>query len=78
MVFVIQNSANRSAKATQLKLDEIIRAIESARNDFIAIDKATESTMVERETEFDELAARVQGETTPAKVRRRRTAHKAG
>ena len=62
MVFVIQNSANRSTKATQLKLDEIIRAIESARNDFIALDKATESTMVERETEFDELAARANGE----------------
>jgi low affinity Fe/Cu permease len=62
MVFVIQNSANRSSKATQLKLDEIIRAIESARNDFIALDKATEATMVERETEFDELAARASGE----------------
>ena len=62
MVFVIQNSANRSTKATQLKLDEIIRAIESARNDFIALDKATEAAMVERETEFDELAARASGE----------------
>jgi len=78
MVFVIQNSANRSAKATQLKLDEIIRAIESARNDFIALDKATESTMVERETEFDELAAQAQGETTPATAGRRRTGRKAG
>jgi low affinity Fe/Cu permease len=58
MVFVIQNSANRSAKATQLKLDEIIRALESARNDFLALDKAPESTMAEREAEFDELAQR--------------------
>src|SRR5512144_579049 len=33
MVFVIQNSANRSAKATQLKLDELIRSIEGARTD---------------------------------------------
>jgi len=55
MVFVIQNSANRTAKATQLKLDEIIRALETARNDFIALDKATESTLTEREEEFDEL-----------------------
>jgi low affinity Fe/Cu permease len=67
MVFVIQNSANRSAKATQLKLDEIIRAIESARNDFIALDKATESAMVERETELDELAARAHGEAASRK-----------
>jgi low affinity Fe/Cu permease len=55
MVFVIQNSANRSAKAAQLKLDEIIRALENARNDFIALDKATESTLQVREQEFDEL-----------------------
>jgi low affinity Fe/Cu permease len=57
MVFVIQNSANRSTKATQLKLDEVIRALESARNEIIGLDKATESTMNEREREFDRLAS---------------------
>ena len=56
MVFVIQNSANRSTKATQLKLDEMIRALESARNEMIGLDKATEATMNEREAEFDLLA----------------------
>jgi low affinity Fe/Cu permease len=65
MVFVIQNSANRSAKATQLKLDEIIRSLESARNDFIALDKAPESTMAERETEFNELVAGADREGDP-------------
>jgi low affinity Fe/Cu permease len=63
MVFVIQNSANRSAKATQLKLDEIIRALETARNDFIALDKATESVLDKHEQEFDEL---VKGEISDA------------
>lgn len=58
MVFVIQNSANRSAKATQLKLDEVIRALQSARNEIIGLDKATESTMKAREEEFDLLASR--------------------
>ena len=58
MVFVIQNSANRSAKATQLKLDEVIRALESARNEMIGLDKASESTMKKREREFDLLARR--------------------
>lgn len=57
MVFVIQNSANRSAKATQLKLDEVIRALESARNEIIGLDKASESTMKAREEEFDLLAS---------------------
>jgi low affinity Fe/Cu permease len=61
MVFVIQNSANRTAKATQLKLDEIIRALETARNDFITLDKATESTLSEREEEFEELVKKENG-----------------
>ncbi len=56
MVFVIQNSANRQSKATQLKLDEIIRAIAEARNDFIALDQAPEEELLEREKELMELA----------------------
>jgi low affinity Fe/Cu permease len=56
MVFVIQSSANRSAKATQLKLDEVIRALESGRNEIIGLDKATESTLNKREREFELLA----------------------
>src|SRR5712671_2356214 len=56
MVFVIQNSANREAKATQLKLDELIRALADARNDFIALDRAPEEVLAEREHEFEEMA----------------------
>jgi low affinity Fe/Cu permease len=67
MVFVIQNSANRSAKATQLKLDELIRSLEGARNDFIALDKATDSKLNEREEELEHIGdvegARVDADT---------------
>ncbi len=35
MVFLIQNTQNRDAKATHLKLDELIRAVADARNQFI-------------------------------------------
>ncbi len=35
MVVLIQNTQNRDAKATQLKLDELIRAMADARNQFI-------------------------------------------
>src|SRR5260221_9966109 len=35
-VFLIQNTQNRDAKATQLKLDELIRAVADARNELIA------------------------------------------
>ena len=47
MVFLIQNAQNRDAAAMQAKLDEIIRAIEGARNEFIGIEHLTE-TQVEQ------------------------------
>jgi len=55
MVFVIQNSANRANLATQLKLDELIRAVADARNEFVTLDRAPEAKLVEREEEFEKL-----------------------
>lgn len=42
MVFLIQNAQNRDASAIQAKLDELIRAIQDARNEFIGIEHLTE------------------------------------
>ena len=42
MVFLIQNAQNREASAIQAKLDELIRAVEGARNEFIGIEHLTE------------------------------------
>lgn len=42
MVFVIQNAQNRDAAAIQAKLDEIIRAMDGARDDFIGIEHLTD------------------------------------
>lgn len=42
MVFLIQNAQNRDASAMQVKLDELIRAVEAARNDFIGIEHLTD------------------------------------
>lgn len=41
MVFVIQNSQNRDGAALQAKLDELIRAVSGARDDFIGIEHLT-------------------------------------
>lgn len=38
MVFLIQNAQNRDAAAMQAKLDELIRAVERAREEFIGIE----------------------------------------
>jgi low affinity Fe/Cu permease len=60
MVFVIQNSQNRDARALHLKLDEIIRATENARNEFIVAEKSTEAELEAHETELQELGDRVE------------------
>ena len=38
MVFLVQNSQNRNSAAIQAKLDELIRAVETARSEFIGIE----------------------------------------
>ena len=45
MVFLIQNAQNRDAAAMQAKLDELIRALEGARNQFIGIEHLTEDEL---------------------------------
>jgi len=42
MVFLFQNAQNRDACAIQAKLDELIRAVGHARNEFIGIEHLTE------------------------------------
>lgn len=39
MVFIIQNTQNRHSKEMQVKIDELIRALEPARNDLIELEK---------------------------------------
>jgi low affinity Fe/Cu permease len=46
MVFLIQNAQNRDAAAIQAKLDELIRAVGHARNEFIGIEHLTDAELV--------------------------------
>jgi low affinity Fe/Cu permease len=66
MVFVIQNSQNRASKAVQLKLDEVIRALDGAENKFIRLEAAAEGVMAEREAEMDVIAVDTAGGGPPA------------
>ena len=52
MVFIIQNTQNREAQATQLKLDELIRAIEPARDALIDIENLDDEDLAELHREF--------------------------
>jgi low affinity Fe/Cu permease len=42
MVFLIQNTQNRDSRAINLKLNELIRAMDSARNQMIDIERLTD------------------------------------
>jgi low affinity Fe/Cu permease len=45
MVFLIQNAQNRDAAAIQCKLDELIRALDNGRNEFIGIEHLSEGEL---------------------------------
>ena len=47
MVFLIQNSQNRDAAAMQAKLDELIRALNDAREQFIGIEHLPDTEIEE-------------------------------
>jgi low affinity Fe/Cu permease len=72
MVFLIQNSQNRDAAAMQSKLDELIRAIETARGQFIGIEHLTDSQIEEiraaLEKDCDENPDHSQGKAATAKT----------
>ena len=55
MVFVIQNTQNRDAKAIQLKLDELIRALKGARNKLVDLEDLSDEELKKLEKEFQRL-----------------------
>jgi len=58
MVFVIQTSQNRQAKALQFKLDELIRSIPGARNRMIEAERESTEELKRQEEEFQKTAER--------------------
>lgn len=65
MVFLIQNSQNRDAAAIQAKLDELIRAMKDARNEFVGIEHLTDR-------EIEEIRASLEKEVASQEPGRRR------
>jgi low affinity Fe/Cu permease len=59
MVFLIQNSQNRESQATQLKLDELIRALTQANNGVIDIENASEEELARLHDRFQRLHERM-------------------
>jgi low affinity Fe/Cu permease len=55
MVFLIQNTQNRDALATHLKLDELIRAVSNADNQMINAEDETDERLEELKKEYEKL-----------------------
>jgi low affinity Fe/Cu permease len=55
MVFLIQNTQNRDAKAMHLKLDEIIRAIKDARDELVDLEDLSDEDLKKLEEQFKRL-----------------------
>jgi Predicted small integral membrane protein len=55
MVFLIQNTQNRDAKAVHLKLDELIRALKGARNELIDLETLTDEDLTSLEKQFERV-----------------------
>lgn len=60
-VFLIQNSQNRDGAAMQAKLDEILRALDNAREQFVGIEHLTDKQIAEIRTALEEDMAGKEG-----------------
>ena len=60
MVFLIQNTQNRDAKAFHLKLNELILAIKGARNKMMNLEDMTDDELTELKKQFDRISGKRQ------------------
>ena len=55
MVFLIQNTQNRDSRAINLKLNELIRAMDKARNQMIDIERLTDLELDEMQATYEKI-----------------------
>jgi low affinity Fe/Cu permease len=66
MVFLIQNSQNRDAAAMQAKLDEMLRALDKAREQFIGIEHLTDQQIENIRAALEREVGKVPGKAGTA------------
>jgi low affinity Fe/Cu permease len=69
MVFLIQHTQNRDARVTQLKLDELIRAVAGARNSLVDMEHMTDEELARLQEEFEHLRDRTADHRRERKAR---------
>src|SRR5215213_2313431 len=58
MVFLIQNTQNRDAKAIHLKLDELLRGVEGARTSMVDLEDLSDEDLKKLQEDFQRLRER--------------------
>src|SRR5437660_11173300 len=64
MVFLIQNTQNRDAKAMHLNLDEVIRALKKARNELVDLEDLSDEELRKLEEQFKQLRTNAERDGT--------------
>ena len=67
MVFLIQNTQNRDAKAMHLKLDELIRAVKGARNQLVDLEDLSDEELKKLEKQFKSMRERAEDDGSPSR-----------
>ena len=65
MVFLIQNTQNRDAKAAHLKLDELIRALKGARNELVVLEDLSDEELKNLQEQFKNMRKRAENDGSP-------------
>ena len=66
MVFLIQNTQNRDSEAMQIKLDELIRALDQARNALLNLEELEEKDLDRIRADYLKLAEQARGDLSRA------------
>ena len=62
MVFLIQNTQNRDAEAIQVKLDELIRAIQGAHTALLDLEELEEEELDRIRANYERIAERARAD----------------
>jgi low affinity Fe/Cu permease len=69
MVFVIQNTQNRDTAAMHIKIDELIRVTQKARNVLLDLEEVDDKTLDALRKDYEQLARKAKSRTkTPVRA----------
>ena len=65
MIFLVQNTQNRDSRALHLKLDELLRSVDAARNRLIDLENCTDEEIDQIQRQFKALKLRQDRQASP-------------